>query len=450
MTELVAILKTCVARATTVSPTDLEPVLRDSRLAVPPIEVASRAEGDGEVLQAVLRQMEVVLNDSAAVVGVDFVRRRLATVIAKAKITLSTVDLDDAPARDIRVYRDEDDGKRSRNAQERFDGLMIVAAAVAAKLDEQIRVEDVRSDLRVAMLLIGWWANSFTVIAAIQRVLQAKTPRTAQRMSDARVFRDPARANELLGRFEELQDLGREGPAAPPQRRITVLGEERTEDDATKDLLRGTTGSIGQHLKEKAALYPHDPDLGRGNRGKVVLPSGKTQRQRGGGGSGGGSQESKKDRELAGLIGEAFIYELFRVSLPGFDEMAWLSCNRNAYGLEGEGNDSLGFDFSYRDIDNRLAGRSDRPLSCIEVKSSSGDGSEPFPMTAKEWDKARECHQAADSVYIIVRVAHVRDDPRITDVIIDPFGLYGVGQIAVASHDLWVHVGTTEPAGKGA
>src|SRR5207244_7019208 len=90
--------------------------------------------------------------------------------------------------------------------------------------------------------------------------------------SDARVFRDPARANELLGRFEELQDLGREGPAAPPQRRITVLGEERTEDDATKDLLRGTTGSIGQHLKEKAALYPLDPDLGRGNRERSFYP----------------------------------------------------------------------------------------------------------------------------------------------------------------------------------
>jgi len=48
------------------------------------------------------------------------------------------------------------------------------------------------------------------------------------------------------------------------------------------------------------------------------------------------------------------VYELFRMSLPGFDEMAWRSCNRTLYGLEGEGNDSLGYDFSYQDIENRL------------------------------------------------------------------------------------------------
>ena len=446
MTELVSILKTCVARAANASPTDLEPILRDSRLAVPTDEVAFKAEDEGEVLQAVLRQMEVVLNDNADIVGVDFVRRRLATVVSQAKETLSTVDLDDAPARDVRVYRDEDEGKRSRDAQARFDGLMTVAAALALKSGEQIRVEEVRSDSRVAILLTGWWANSFTVIAAIQRVLQAKAPETAQRMSDERVFRDPAPANELLGRFKELADLGRGGPPVPPKRKITLLGQEQTEDDAAKDLLRGTTGSIGQRLKEKAALHPLDLNLGRGDRRKVVLPSGKTKTRGGGGGGGGGSQENKRDRELAGLIGEAFIYEHFRIALPAFDEMAWRSWNRNAYGLEGEGDDSLGFDFSYRDIGNQLAGRLDRPLCCIEVKSSSGDGSEPFQMTTNEWEKARECRQTSDSVYIIMRVARVRDDPRITDVIIDPFGLYGAGQIAVASRDLWIHVGTRELA----
>ncbi len=61
-------------------------------------------------------------------------------------------------------------------------------------------------------------------------------------------------------------------------------------------------------------------------------------------------------------------------------------------------------------------------------------------MTANEWDKARECHQTDDSVYIIVRVEHARDDPRIADIIIDPFGLYGAGQVAVASRDIWVYV----------
>jgi hypothetical protein len=121
--------------------------------------------------------------------------------------------------------------------------------------------------------------------------------------------------------------------------------------------------------------------------------------------------------------------------------MTWRSCNRSAYGLEGEGNDTLGYDFLYRDLENRLGGRADSPLCFIEVKASSGNGSESFPMTANEWDKARECHQTGESVYIIVRVANVRDDPQIADVIIDPFGLYGEGQVAVVSRDIWVHVG---------
>jgi len=91
-----------------------------------------------------------------------------------------------------------------------------------------------------------------------------------------------------------------------------------------------------------------------------------------------------------------------------------------------------------------LAGRQDRPLCFIEVKSSSGDGSEPFQMTVNEWEKARHCHQTTDSVYIILRVSHVRDNPKITDVIIDPFGLYGAGQVGLVSRDMWVYVGASQ------
>ena len=249
-------------------------------------------------------------------------------------------------------------------------------------------------------------------MTAIQRVFQAKVPKTAQRMSDERVFRDPAPANELFARFNELTNVGGVKPVAPPKRRISVFGQDQTEDAVATDLLRGTAGSIGQQLKEKAAQQPVDPKLGKGFREKVILLSGRTK-TRGGGGSGGTAQANKKDRELAGLLGEAFVYEYLRIKLPAFDEMAWRSCNRNAYGMEGEGDDSLGFDFSYQDNENQLAGRQDHPLCFIEVKSSSGDGSEPFPMTANEWERARNCHHTTDSLYIILRVSRVRDDPTI-------------------------------------
>ena len=445
MTELVSILKTCVARSVSTSPSLLEPILRDPRLLAPPSEIAYKAEGDGEVLGATFRQLQVVLNDKASVAGVDFLQRRLAVVVDQAKDSLRTVNLDDAPTRDIRVYRDEDkyEEKRSRDAQVRFDGLMVVASALVKQLNEQITAEDVRSDPRVSLLLQGWWANSFTVISAIQRVFQAKVPKTAQRMSDERVFRDPAPANELLARFNELAGVGGVEPATPPKQSITLFGRGHTEDTAAIDLLRGTVGEIGKQLKEKAGLHPFDPNLGKGVREKIVLPSGKA-RTGGGGGRGDSTQASKKDRELAGLLGEAFVYEYFRANLPGFDEMAWRSCNRNAYGLEGPGDDSLGFDFSYQDNENRLAGRQDRPLCYIEVKATSGEGSEPFPMTVNEWEKARYCHQTTDSVYIILRVSHVRDDPKITDAIIDPFGLYGEGHVGIVSRDMWVYVGAPQ------
>lgn len=444
ITELVSILKTCVARAVSISPAELEPILRDPRLAAPPEEIAYKAEGDSEVLHATFRQIEVILNDRASVAGVDFLQRRLAVIVDQAKASLATVNLDDAPTRDVRVYRDEDkyEEKRSRDAQIRFDGLMVVASALAKQLNEQITAEDVRRDPRVSQLLHGWWANSFTAMAAVQRVFQAKVPKTAQRMSDQRVFRDPAPANELLARFNELAGVGGVEPVALPKHRITIFGQDQTEDAAATDLLRGTIGDIGKQLKEKAALHPLDSNLGKGVREKIVLPSERAKAR--GGGSSGATQANKKDRELAGLLGEAFVYEYFRTNLPAFDEMAWRSCNRNAYGLEGEGNDSLGFDFSYQDNENLLAGRQDRPLCFIEVKSSSGDGSEPFQMTANEWEKARYCHQTTDSVYIILRVSHVRDNPMITDVIIDPFGLYGAGQVGVVSRDMWVYVGASQ------
>lgn len=447
MTELVAILKTCAARAVRVSLSDLASVFHDPRLLNPPETVACDSEGEADVLQATFERMSLVLSESSNVPGADFLSRRLAAVIDQAKGMLSTVDLDDAPARDIRVYRDDDEAKRSRDAQARFDGLVIVATALAKQVGESISADDIRSDPRVSELIHGWWANSFTLLVAVQRVLQAKVPQTAQRMSDERVFRDPAPSNELMQRFKELANIERQEPAAPPQRKVTVFGREQVEDDVIKDMLRGTTGEVGQRLREKAAMSELDPHLGVSTRGKVILKEWSGTRR---GGRGGGGTDATKDRELIGLLGEAFVYELFRRTLPGFDEMSWQSRNRNAYGLEGDGDDSLGFDFQYRDIENRLVGRSNCPLCCIEVKTSTGDGSESFPMTANEWEKARECHLSQDAAYVIVRVANARDDPRIADVVVDPFGLYGAGQVAVVSRDIWVHVGVPQSEGDSA
>jgi hypothetical protein len=437
--ELLAILKTCAARSATASTTDLQPILQDNRFFDAPDEVACRSEGSDEVLTGLLHCAERILRDYAAAAGVELVQRRLATIVDQAKESFDTVDLDDAPSRDVGVYRDDDEGKRSRDAEARFQGLMSVAVALAKLLGEDFTAEVVRSDVRVSVLLNGWWANCFCVMVAIQRVLQTKAPKTAQRMSEERVFRDPAPANELLARFKELAGVGAPGPPPVPKRVITVLGQNRAEDDIEKDLLRGTTGAIGQQLKSIAERQVLDATMLNVTRSKVSAPSSKGK-ARGSAGGGGGSG-TRKDKELAGLLGEAFVYEHLRLTLPGFDERAWRSCNRNLYGLEGAGDDSLGFDFSYRDIEGRLTMRSDRPTCYLDVKASSGDGMEPFQMSANEWERARECHESSDSVYGIIRVAHVRDNPKITDIVFDPFGLYRAGQLALSTQDMWIHVG---------
>ncbi len=437
--EIVAILKTCVARSVSASPTDLEPILRDNRFCEAPDDVACRSEGGDDVLAVLLSLVDTVLRDAPAITGIDLLQRRLTAIAEKAGGGLDKIDLDDAPLRDVRVYRDEDEGKRSRDAEARFQGLMTVSVALGKVLGEDITADAVRADARVSLLLTGWWANCFSVMPAIQRVLQSAVPKTAQRMSDERVFRDPAPANELLSRFSELAAAGPSPIPPAPKRIVTVLGQAQAEDDVEKELLRGTAGAIGQKLKALAEKQALETDMGKLARSTVSAPD--TSGRKHGAGGGGGGPANRKDKELAGLLGEAFVYEQFRLFLPGFDERSWRSCNRNLYGLEGAGDDSLGFDFSYRDVEGRLTAQPDHPMCYLDAKASSGDGTEPFQMSVNEWNKARECHESSDSIYVIVRISHVREGPSVVDIICDPFGLYRKGQVALSAQDMWIHVG---------
>ncbi|OQB81201.1 MAG: hypothetical protein BWX88_04335 [Planctomycetes bacterium ADurb.Bin126] len=438
--EIVAVLKTCAARSVSVSPADVEQILRDGRFCNAPDEVACRSEGSDEVLGAVLRLADSVLNEAGASTGVELLRRRLTTITDQARSGLDKVNLDDAPIRDVRVYRDEDEGKRGRDARARLQGMTTVAVALGKALGEEVDPDKIGSDARVSLLLDGWWANCFSIMPAIQRVLQDAAPKTAKRMSDERVFRDPAPANEMLARFPEISAAVSPPVPPAPKRIVTVLGQSRAEDDLEEELLRGTSGAIGQALKALAQKQALDTEIGKLARAAVTAPD-SSHRRSGGGAGGGGGAGNKKDKELAGLLGEAFVYEQFRLTLPGFDERSWRSCNRNLYGLEGEGDDSLGCDFSYRDVDGRLTTDPNRPMCYMDVKASSGDGSEPFQMSANEWNKARECHESSDSVYAVIRVAHVREAPTVVDIIFDPFGLYRKGQLALTAQDMWVHVG---------
>ena len=259
---------------------------------------------------------------------------------------------------------------------------------------------------------------------------------TSKRLSDARVFRDLAPRNVLLSRFDELKDQ-------PPQekekveRKIELFGSQEDESKVTGDLTLGSTGEIGKRLRD--AMKSQTPTANASERAKVQVPTSKGGG--GGGQSGPDGEENRHQRQLTGRLGEACFYEWGLLHLPEFDERAWRSECRDFYGLEGGGLEGLGFDFSYRDANGVLTGRNDKPMCKIEIKSSAGDGSEPFPITSSEWNTARECHSKNDEEYVIVRIAFVRTSPVITDVICDPFELYRKGQIGFATKDMRMFVG---------
>jgi hypothetical protein len=436
--RIVAALQTNAARLVSTNLNAVERVLRQASVLAPDDSIAC-SPFDTEIPPVIVSSIEELFVQLGPFDGDQFIRRRLEDIGKKSLAEIEAFDFDDAPRRDVVVYEDDDVGKRTRDAMSQFDGVVSVATNLAIKLGENLSVDSVLADNRVALLRSGWWANRFTLLTAIQRVMESIAPAVAQRMSDHRVFRDPGPANELRSRFEELREEVASLVNAIPRPRITVFGREELEDDMFLDLLKGSGGRIGQVLGGFAAQQTLDQLVIEGARERVIITSSQSKSRQSS--RGGSAQKTNKERDIAGHLGEVFLYECFRKLLPSFDETCWVSANRERYGLEGKGNDSLGYDFHYRDIDCLLVKNGDAPICNIEVKSTVSDGDEPFPMSANEWDRARQCHESGDATYVIVRVRRVRDNPQIFDIVVDPFKLYRSGNIGMIVRDFLVQIG---------
>ena len=184
--------------------------------------------------------------------------------------------------------------------------------------------------------------------------------------------------------------------------------------------------------------------LARKPRNLIPQPAPKTAGGRGGGGGGGG----RKADPQAGLLGEAFVYESFRNTLPDFDVACWVSDSRRKYGLDGKGDDGLGYDFEYTDVEGKLTGASNRPRCFIEVKSTVSTKDESFPVTANEWTVAEQCYKRVRKAqYIIVRVLGVKTTPVIADVIVDPVRLWHEDKLALENRDFIVRPAPSELSG---
>ena len=165
------------------------------------------------------------------------------------------------------------------------------------------------------------------------------------------------------------------------------------------------------------------------------LSKGGSRSRSGGGGRGGG----RKADPQAGLLGEAFVYESFCKTLPDFDVACWVSDSRRKYGIDRKGDDGLGYDFVYTDVDGKLTGITDQLHCLIEVKSTTSTKNEPFPMTANEWAVAEQCYKGLrKEQYVIVRVLSVKSAPVIADVVVDPVRQWHEGKLVLENRDFIV------------
>lgn len=383
-----------------------------------------------DVLTATSEFLEARSNSSALATA----RRLVARLIRGQPADVNALYGRHAPRREAQLYRHEDPIQRGRLAAEVLDNLLKVVEALTPQYAEAVDVAVIRSDETIGRWLAGPWANCFAALRAARKLLSQMCPQSVEALDGKQAFRELRPWRELWCQFPEL---GRpESPSSEfrdvPKRKIA--GREFSELDLDTILAEGSSGEIGSALVDAVDQTLDITAFSKLDRPAVDAPR-KGKRQRKGGGGGGG-KSSQKERERIGLLGEAFVYETFRVRLTDFDHTCWRSANRQNYGLSGAGDDGLGYDFLYSDVDGMLTGRTDSPICLLEVKATSGESKDAFPMTENEWFVAEECYKGhRDAVYVIVRVTNVMHAPRIDDVLVDPVRLWQEGRLALANHD---------------
>jgi len=362
--------------------------------------------------------------------------------------SVGLIELKREPTRSALVY--QYDVLEDRSAQSKADVRVVlkVAIALASHFGEELCETAIQSNELVELFSEGWWANRISVLAALRYAVEAQAPKTADRMKSQRAFRDVDDWQSLWRKFSELGDPPKPETPPPAKPKFSLLGHTMTEDEFLREASSGSDGLIAKTVAD-AVVLDLDPaglrDRSRSQVGPLIHTKSKRKRR------GGGPKAPKGESELKilGVIGERYVYQQFRVILPDFDAHNWKSRSREQFGYS-TGDDSLGYDFEYRDSDGILSGRDDSPMCRIEVKATTGDGANAFDMSTNEWDVAYECHNNDEAeVYIVVRVASVAQQPTIADVLVDPVDLRQQGVLDYSSRNLLVVVGQVMPTEEG-
>jgi hypothetical protein len=341
---------------------------------------------------------------------------------------------EDATRRGVRLFRDIAATTREIDATTSVKAVVHVAMLLAPSFGELVDATNVLVNVPLSARMRGDWAHAYAALLVLRPLLEATAPETVKKLSSVHAFRDITTLTSLIAK---LPDISRTEQAAPQPTR-SVLGVALTETELRADLASGTGGILGAKLAEAAAIGLN-PALLSGVR--TLLPPPHGGGTSGGVGGGGSMSRPRREAEVVGDIGEAFVHEwLTSVLGSDYGPDCWVSKARERYGLPASGHDGFGYDFMVPDPVGRLFGT---PTSAflIEVKSTSTDGGGSFPMSRAEWDQARWCHEnGGDTIYVIVRVFEADVRPRIGDVLMDPFAAHRRGEVRLADRDLWVTV----------
>ena len=407
-------------------------------LECPVVLAETRANDRAVLVEALRRAAEVVEKiPQPAMTRLAGALRRQAD---QAPDTVQRLVLRGVPRRELNHVVDDEEFERVRMADEAIQSVLYVAKAIAVEHGETLDVTAIQDDVRVLRHTTGWWANAFAALRVLKRAIARQAPRTARMLARERAFAAPRSRHELLTAFPELGNPESDVLRTPSLPKRLILGLEKTSREIEADLVAGGDGEIERKLCQYVQPGLDLHALARRERAQLG-PDSDVRRL---GGTGGWRTTQRRDEdELVGFLGELFVHQHFMTAeFPDFDISCWVSENRGGYKGQTPEPIILGCDFRYRDAAGRLTGRNDAPLCFIEVKTTTGDGRAPFPITSNEWRLAQECHdEGEDRVYVIIRVQQVQDAPEIFDVIVDPVQAFQDGWLRTRDKDFYLVVG---------
>ena len=397
--------------------------------------IAEQRINDVDIVGLVISELQDAI-DLETKVGKMMARR------LRAMESIRTVDellTPRTPRREITLYKHQSKYQRESDAKEAVSDVMRVASALSILCGDAIDEKHVMSNSAITPWLKGYWANCFAALRALREILRANAPSTFEKLNEAGVFAPQQRVpwRTIWEKFPELGEPSSKNETV--KNKVEILGHQVTEDKFDVILAHGSNGKIGLAIADAVDEQIDMVSLATRARDQITrsddVSKGGSRIRSGGGGRGGG----RKADPQAGLLGEAFVYESFRKTLPDFDVACWVSDSRRKYGIDGKGDDGLGYDFEYTDIDGKLTGITDQPHCLIEVKSTTSTENEPFPMTANEWAVAEQCYKGfQNKKYVIVRVLSVKSAPVIADVVVDPVRQWREGTLVLENRDFIV------------